>query len=204
MRGRVTVLWAAALVLPLFALSVLAGASGAEDRVSRVVLKDPTGDVWGYGERGQWVPAGDVPAADVVRAVVRHGRYQVRMKMTFSDLRRDEPQQYGAYIVFSRLRFAAVYVNARPGRWQGRHLMIVGRILVDESRVKCRGLKHTIDYATDQVSISVPRRCIGRPDWVKVGMSNFMFPAGGTEITDNPHSARGDGPMTQRLYRPVG
>ena len=56
--------------------------------------------------------------------------------------------------------------------------------------------------------MSVPRNCIGRPNWVKVGMANFMF-RGETEddfqeITDNPHSAGVEGSSTKRLYRAVG
>ena len=64
--------------------------------------------------RTEWVSAGDVPTADVIRAVVRHGRGNVVVKMTFTDLRRVEPQSYSATIV-SRGRYGAVFVSAGPG-----------------------------------------------------------------------------------------
>jgi hypothetical protein len=35
--------------------------------------------------------------------------------------------------------------------------------------VRCAGLRHTIDYRTHTVRISVPRTCLGNPTWVRVG-----------------------------------
>ena len=70
--------------------------------------------------------------------------------------------------------------------------------------VKCPSLGHRIDYDTEQVTMSIPRRCLGRPRWVRVDMSNFMFrgetEADFQEITDNPHSADPDSSLTRRLY----
>jgi hypothetical protein len=60
--------------------------------------------VWaiGEGEDAGWVSAADVPTADVVRAVVRHGRHKVVVTLTFTDLRRVEPQSYAATIMSRR------------------------------------------------------------------------------------------------------
>jgi hypothetical protein len=202
MPRRSSLLCAAALSLSLSALVAPAGASAVEDPVSRVVLHDPTGDVWaiGDGENEEGVSAADVPGADVVRAVVRHGRRNVVVKMTFTDLRRVEPQSYSATIM-SRRQYGAVFVSARPGRWKGRHQLVNSNF----SNVKCPKLSHSINYDTEQITVSVPRNCIGRPKWVKVGMANFMF-RGETEddfqeITDNPHSTSAEGSLTRRLYR---
>ena len=204
MTHRSSVLFAVALALPLTPLTVATAASAAEERVSRVVLDDPTGDVWaiGDGEHAEWVSAGDVPTADVVRAVVRHGRHKVKVKMTFTNLRRVEPQHYSAAL-FSRRQYGAVFVSAGPGRWKGRHELVDGNF----ANVKCPRLSHSIDYANEQITMSVPRSCIGRPNWVRVDMTNFMF-RGETEedfqeITDNPHSADVDGSLTKRLYRAI-
>ncbi|HET7194463.1 MAG TPA: hypothetical protein VFI99_05685 [Nocardioides sp.] len=63
------------------------------------------------------------------------------------------------------------------------------------------------DYDTEQVTMSFPRGCLGRPKWVRVDMTNFMFrgntAAGFQEITDNPHSADADSSLTRRLYLPA-
>lgn len=201
MSRRSFVRFAAALALPLSALTIPTAASAAEEPVSRVVLDDPAGDVWavGEGENAEWVSAGDVPGADVVRAVVRHGPRMVVVKMIFTDLRRVEPQHYTAVIV-GRPRSGAAFVSTGPGRWRGRHQMVNGNF----APMKCPGLGHSINYDTERVTISVPRRCLGRPRWVRVSMSNFMFhgetPGTFQEITDNPHSARVDGGLTRRIY----
>lgn len=200
MSRRSALLFAAALVLPLSVLTVPAGASAPADPVSRVVLDDPTGDVWsiGSGEQAPWISAGAVPTADVVRAVVRHGRHKVVVRMRFSNLRRVEPQSYSAMIV-SRRHYGAVFVSAGPKRWMGRHRLVDGNF----ANVKCPRLSHRINYDTEWISIAVPRRCIGRPRWVKVGMSNFIFrgrtEAEFQEITDNPHSTSAE-PSFKRSF----
>ena len=201
MPSRSTLLCAAALALPLAMLAAPSGALAAQAPVSRLVLHDPTGDVWTIPSTEDEPPvsAGDVPTADVVRAVVRHGRYRVVVKMTFTDLRRVDSQSYSATLA-SRGWFGGLFVSTGPGVWRGHH------ILVDEefAKVKCPKLTHSIDYGTEQVTFAVPRTCIGRPNWVKVGLTNYMFRADSEdvhEITDNPHSTGAEGSLSQRLYR---
>ncbi len=204
MSRRSAVLLAAAFALPLTALTVPAPASAAAEPVSRIVLDDPAGDVWAIaeGENAEPVSAGDVPTADVIRAVVRHGRHHVVVRLTFTNLRRIEPQHYTAMIITPR-RLRAAFVSAGPRRWGGRHQLVNGNF----GNVKCPRLSHRIDYDTEQVTMSIPRGCLGRPSWVRVDMSNFMFrgetEADFQEITDNPHSAAPDSSLTRRLYLPT-
>jgi hypothetical protein len=202
-RRRLSRLLAASL-MPLSALAVSGAASAIEEPVSRVVLNDPTGDVWatGDGELDEPVSAGDVPTADVVRAVVHHRYSSVAVKMTFTDLRRVEPQYY-ATMIASRRQYGAVFVSAGPGGWKGRHQLVDGNF----ATVRCPRLSHSIDYDTEQVTMRIPRGCIGRPSWVKVGMDNLMFRGGERDfqqISDNPHTAGADGRLTRRLYRQFG
>ena len=55
--------------------------------------------------------------------------------------------------------------------------------------------------------MSIPRGCLGRPNWVRVELSNLIFrgttEATFQEITDNPHSADPGGSITRRLYLPA-
>ncbi|WP_325116771.1 hypothetical protein [Nocardioides sp.] len=123
--------------------------------------------------------------------------------MTFTDLRRTEPQSYWATIA-SRRQFGALLVSTSPGRFKGRHRLLDGNF----ANVKCPRLSHRIDYVDDRVTMSVPRSCLGRPRWVRVDLANFMFrgetEADFQEITDNPHSAGTQGRLTRRLYRAAG
>ncbi len=205
MSRRSILLRSAVATLSVSALSPLTGVvapAGAENLTARVVLGDATGDVWSIaeGENAELTQEGDEPTADVERAVVRHGRYRVVVRMRFTNLRRLEPQSYIATIV-SRGDYGALFLSAGPRRWKGRH------VLVDEQfgRVKCEGLRHTIGYDTDRVRVAIPRNCIDRPAWVRVELSNYMF-RGETEgelreITDNPHSSGHAASLTERLYR---
>ena len=35
--------------------------------------------------------------------------------------------------------------------------------------VKCRGLRAEMQYSQDEFELDIPRRCLGRPEWIKVG-----------------------------------
>jgi hypothetical protein len=48
-----------------------------------------------------------------------------------------------------------------------------------------------------------PRRCLGKPAWVSLGINNYLFTGEeGTlrEFTDNPHNARPGYGTTRRLH----
>ena len=197
MLRRSVLLYATAIVLPLTALLVPPSVSAAGEPISQVVLIDPTGDVWRNPktEFGEPVLAGDVPTADVIRAVARHGRGNVVVTMTFADLRRNDPQAYDVTIVGPRL-FKAVFVWAGPGRWHGNDQLVN----FEFGKVNCPKLVHDIRYDTDRVTIWIPRACIGRPEWVKVGLDNMMFVADDI-LNDNPHSNGPESSSTVRLYQ---
>ncbi len=186
---------ASLLVAPTHAATDTAGPS-------RVVLRDPRGDVWSIaeGENEQYHLAARTPTADVVRAVVAHRHHRVVIRLRFADLRRKDGQAYFATIVTPR-RYMAVFVNAGPGAWRGQH-----RLLNEQfGRIRCPRLSHHIRYDRDRVAVKVPRRCLGRPAWIRADLVNFMA-RGKTEqtfrqLTDNPHNDRPQGHLTRRLYR---
>jgi hypothetical protein len=43
-----------------------------------------------------------------------------------------------------------------------------------ESTVGCRGFRLEIDYATDVVTMRIPRRRLRRPRWIKVHFDNSL------------------------------
>ena len=182
-------------------LSVPAGAS-TSTATSKVSLTDATGDVWsiGEGEHEEYRPAADMPTADVVRAEVQHRRGRVVVRMDFTDLRREDPASYTAMIITPE-KMRAAFVMTGPRRWAGKHMLVNGNY----GNVRCPGFEHSVDYDADQVVMTLPRTCLGRPRWVRVSMANSMF-KGDTEatfqeITDNPHGADADGGTTGRIYR---
>lgn len=177
-------------------------AVAAEEKPSRVVLRDGAGDVWKVNIRtSHWTLVGDLPPADVRRAVVRHRARVVVVRTRFENLRRIGVQTYDAGI---QTRDGAFYteVTSRPGKRAGRHA------LYDEpggERIGCAGFTHRIDYANDMITMRVPRSCLDRPRWVRANIGNRLVVGDRPHrrhYADNPHD---DGPYsntgTRRVYR---
>ena len=199
----------AALCFSLAASTALAvtveDAVAVEGPVSRVVLRDGTGDVWTYAPGGSAAPAPSMtsyPPADVTRAVVTHGHYALRIRLRFADLQRVGHQAYRMDLETPRSvdeSFFAAVVSGPDSR-KGRHFLERG------SSVRCPGFEHRIDYATNVVTMQIPRRCLGRPRWVKVHLDNALWTGDGhipdAGYEDNPHDDAPYTPMfTRRLYR---
>lgn len=180
----------------------VAGQDDSQDKPSRVVLRDGTGDVWKVNMRtSHWTPVGDRPAADVLRAVVEHRSRVVVIRARFENLRRTGVQIYWAGILTPDDDFFTE-VKARPGNRAGRHTLYDGP---GGERIDCSGFSHRIDYANDTVKVRVPRTCLDGPRWVRANIGNLVVVGDKPHrrsYADNPHD---DGPYsnvgTKRIYR---
>lgn len=177
-------------------------AVAGEEKPSRVVLRDDAGDVWKVNIRtSHWTLVGDLPAADVRRAVVRHRAGVVVVRTRFENLRRIGVQIYDVGIRTPDDAFYAE-VTSRPWKRAGRHA------LYDEpggERIGCADFSHRIAYAKDTVKMRVPRSCLDGPRWVKANIGNRLAVGDRPHrrhYADNPHN---DGPYantgTKRIYR---
>ena len=194
----------AALALTIAGTGTLAAtidgaAAAVEDSPSRVVLHDGTGDVWTVSGDSEVFTKASFPTTDVTRAVVKHGRYAVRIRMRFADLRRVGYQAYDATVFTPRRGDYLATVGSGPGVRQGTHQWQAGE-------ATCRGFTHTMNYDTNLVTMRIPRPCLGRPRWVKVILENFTSvgddEASATFYTDNPHNHQEfPSTYTRRLYR---
>lgn len=168
---------------------------------SRVVLRDGTGDVWKVNVRtSAWRKVGELPAADVTRAVVRHRSDTVVVRVRFVDLRRTGRQTYWTGIETPRDTFYTELVSRRGAR-AGQLTLFDGPA---GARLPCAQLAHRIDYAADLVAVRVPRSCLGTPRWVTANIGNILVLGARPHrrhYADNPHD---DGPYvnqgTRRLY----
>jgi hypothetical protein len=185
-------------VLCVAMMTAVAPVADADEVPTAIVLRDGPGDVWtsGHGESG--LRKTDFPSADVTRAFIRHATYAVRIRMRFADLRRVGVQVYDVSIGTPRTSYFVELLSA-PGARRGRHAF-------DGSQRTCRRMTHRIDYANNVVSMRIPRRCLGRPRWVTVGINSGLdIERNGarTLYFDNPHNHepinRTEG--TRRLYR---
>ena len=188
----------AALTCTLVATGTLTAtaqnAAAVEELPSRVVLYDGAGDVWTYGLNGSQNPPAmtSFPPADVMRAVIKHGPDALRLRMRFADLDKVGRQAYRVDILTSKARYDGYFaaVVAGPDSRQGRHFLEL------DSSVRCPGFTHEIDYVTDVVTMRIPRRCLGRPRWVKVHLDNALW----TGDSDHPDSAYEDNPHGHNAY----
>jgi hypothetical protein len=196
----------AGLVSGVLSVAVLTAVPSAADAVelpTGVVLHDGSGDVWElhFAPEGESTATrADVPAADVTRAFVRHATSALRIRMRFANLRRVGVQFYNVQIGTPRNVYFA-QVRSAPGARRGTHSFDFGE------GTGCRRMTHRIDYADNVVTMRIPRRCLERPRWVRVGLENSLLIEGsnGEEehvYTDNPHNHGSfSDEVTRRLYR---
>src|SRR4051794_19937841 len=72
-----------------------------------------------------------------------------------------------------------------------------------EGATHCRAMTHRIDYVNDVLRMRIPRRCLGRPRWVRVTLLNAVVnQRTETFYVDNPHNHQAfPESSTRRLYR---
>jgi len=113
---------------------------------------------------------------DIISTRFRHMDSRVRVRITFADLqRRGTFNEYDLRVLTNegQTREAVLYVG--PGRWAGEAW--TGQFPRD---IRCR-LHHSIDYATNVITIGFARRCLSYPRWVKLGFGT----AGGEETEES-------------------
>lgn len=180
-RTRVAALLGA---VGIVAVSLVSGGPAAAQTLS---VRDGHGDVWrreptSYTPTDQ--PAGTQLNADVLRTTVAHLRRQVRVGVHYADLAPSD----GAwqFEVLLRTDADAVYdvvVTATSGDPSGSVSMWED----GDPSYSCKAVQHTLSYATDVVTLSIPRRCLGRPASVRfLARAEAMhWSALGTEVDYN-------------------
>ena len=155
-----------------------------EDRHA-IVLRDGPGDVWTFSDFAVGYELAAQPAADVLRARVTHGSNAVSIRMVFDDLQRVDTQWYRCHIRIQGRPTARFVLEAKKGHWVGTAWQEL-----EGEWVLVPGLGHSIDYASDTVTLRVARTLLGRPSWVRVRLWNELgLPDGSTFFTDNPTTA---------------
>lgn len=160
---------------------------------------DPTGDVWRStfdveSEQETIEPAGSPVNADLVRTTVRHTATKVVLKGRYADLQKAENRYlFGVELRTDEglKREIGVETLSRPG-WGGTPYFAKR-----DGETPCRGLGHSIDYATETVTVTVPRTCLSKPRWVQVRSMSVAFEEGGevfSAFVDSGHDETADEP----------
>jgi hypothetical protein len=175
----------AAFTLPLVLLAAPAHAE-------RWSADDPAGDVAGSHWNPEPQPCGTETTLDgtsrdnddITSVEVRHTRDEVRFVVGFRDLDRAMEQSVSVFVRSPRrdwdldvsrttwttssgdkLMFLASLMNAIPEP-EGDEC---GATWVITKEKRCR-MPHSIHFASERITVTVPRHCIGSPDWVQVGV----------------------------------
>jgi hypothetical protein len=84
-------------------------------------------------------------------------------------------------------RDVGVQTILRPG---GQHVFEKR----DRRTARCRGITHTVDYARETISVSVPRSCLGNPRWVQVTPGAVGMTPAGDVYVDNGYDSTSNEP----------
>lgn len=150
----------------------------------RGVLTDPAGDVvrtdmgLGEGEEddGDRSFAPDEKGADVRRLVARHGRTSLTITMRYRDLTRGSKRLSTSFMIQAP-REQFLFAEVTMGRERSGDRATFSSFS-DEEPARCRGLRHEVSIASDTVRVTIPRRCLGRPAWVRVSGNAIATPFG--------------------------
>lgn len=158
-----------ALVLSAVTLVSLAPTAAHAGKVVRV---DASHDVVKWSYAGQAVQPARTEG-DIVRSVVRHKATRVVMTLSFSELTPAGTGGFNVFTIKTRAMTRTVALQTIPGYWDGRTFFYKGR---SANAANCLGIHHKVDYTANTATVSVPRRCLHDPKWVKVAMAHNDSP----------------------------
>jgi hypothetical protein len=119
---------------------------------------------------------------DIVATRVIHGLRAVRVRIRFRELTETTNGNFHRIAIKSDRRYRFIEVDALPGHWDGTALMTGSA----GAPVAC-ALHHRIDYDLNEIHLEVPRQCLGKPSWVRVGVRSTV--AGALRVfVDDAHS----------------
>lgn len=165
---------------------LLASPSAFADKSS---ARDTSGDALSFAE-GDIDNAVMDPAhtdADITKSWVNHTDGRVNIKVKLRDLTSigsGEFRQLYADIKTNKNHQAAI--TYKFGGEKTGFALVRGK-----KEIRCRGVRNTISPSLNIIKISVPRSCLGKPTWVKVGMAALS--GSGTQFHhDDALSSRSD------------
>lgn len=167
----------AAVVAPALALIPVAA------NAAIVTTHDAEHDVMSMGAEDDDITTPEPLRAegDVLKMRVNHRANVVRVTLFEKKITRAHDGSAAFHLFALRTnegKRAELSLIAFKGRLQG-----LSDFAVRGKQTKCRGVRTYIDYANDNVQVSIPRRCLSNPRWVQVG-------AGTGSISDEGEDSR--------------
>jgi hypothetical protein len=136
----------------------------------RYVATDTAKDVVKLSSDGSTTPEPTRNEGDIVRSSVVHKAKRVVVTMRFAELSAVGLGDLHIFSIRSNKLSRVVTVDTGPGHWGGK--VTVSK--PNGKKVSC-SVRRTISYSLNTATVSVPRRCLGNPRWVKVAMQHGTF-----------------------------
>lgn len=135
-----------------------------------LIHRDPAGDVV-QSPVGSSVasPAPAQAHGDIVGTRVVHGRRAVSVQIQFRELTTRSNGNFHTISIRTPWRTRTVELDAFPGHWDGSTATTDGH-----GRAVACPVTHRINYDRHRVMLWVPRSCLGRPPWVRVGIRSTI------------------------------
>jgi hypothetical protein len=181
-----------ALVGAALLLALLPAAEA--DRLRR---SDARGDVGVADDGGDPVPAPRRRDPDVRRASLAHHNHAMVLRLRFRDILPEKRRWLGAFIETPGDESYSVTV-----RWRRSGTFTVS-IEHSPDVVWCPLLAAAVDTDRDVVRLRIPRRCLGSPRWMRVGILIERPVRDGLWASDDPlrDGTTGTSAMSRRLFR---
>lgn len=183
-RGR-RLVWAATAGISMVLTMVTPSAYAAKQ-----VTKDARHDVAAisvdslFGDY-QITPAPTEASSDITRSVINHRRTRLVTKVHFRDAQPRKAPVLLLLITTPTDRYEAFYGKGQ-GVGGGPDFELTQGFSSDQ--ITCKGVKLSFDLDTDVASISIPRRCLGSPRWVRMRIGSMGEEASGNFILiDDAH-----------------
>jgi hypothetical protein len=136
---------------------------------------EETGDV----QDSDLTPAPDNTDTDVTGVSVNHRTHRVVLKTSLRDI----TVASGVAIYDIRTGTRRYAVMQRLGKDEMFPAFDFSRANGD--RVRCAGVERSVDRAAESATLNIPRRCLGRPGWVRVGVGAAKIDAPQFDETDS-------------------
>lgn len=181
----------AAVAATVLGLSVVATAAPAS--ADSRTLKDGKGDTWLVSGAEPEKKAGH-PEGDLRKVVIKHTARKLVVTARFQNLQKSgNGVALQAQIDTPGDIIYGVSAFGEPGNWKGEAALY-------GSPEAC-SVGHTMNYRKDVISVSVPSRCLERPDWVKLEVYGLFEKSDSKFFVDNAHNGKLDGEYTRRIER---
>ena len=142
----------------VFGLMMASGSSAYADRWSHTDKRGDVAKLKFTRHDFAVVAAPRDVTTDITRLTVNHRAHRVVLRLQVRDLRRADSRGVVAIVKTPTERHFVIV--------QSSEFAFVGK----QGPGRCAGLRKTFDYTANVVTIGIPRHCLGKPDWVRVGI----------------------------------